>query len=327
MTRKGREETQGVLPGVDLVKRRTKSPTLAENRLLDAVEEIYGSDPTDLRYLHVVLAQCGLPYREPESSLPFYEKRNGRTSLILTPGVLLHPQTRKPTMQGIPYGAKPRLLMIHLCTEAKLRKSPEVEIAHSMSAFMQDLGMAVTGGKTGSIGRFKEQLNRLAATRMQLLFEDEDKVSMVNASSPISRYDVWFPKSPSQRMLWPTTVTLSREFFDSLMGQNALPLDARAIRALQQSAMALDVYTWLAHRLRRIPQNKPAAISWMALQSQFGPEYNNIRKFRQDFKEALGKVLAVYRGANVDLPHGGTLTLRRSDPPIAPTPIQGRIGA
>jgi hypothetical protein len=80
--------------------------------------------------------------------------------------------------------------------------------------------------------------------------------------------------------------------------------------------MALDVYTWLAHRLCRIPQNKPAPISWMALQAQFGPEYGDRYKFRQDFKETLGKVLAVYRGANVDLPHGGTLRLRRSEPPL-----------
>lgn len=327
MKKKVWENAQRGLPGIELPEHNIiKAPTRAQNRLLDAVEDIYGDDPAELRYLHVVLAQCGLPYREPKPGIPFYEKRNGRTSLVLTPGVLLHPKTHKPTMQGIPYGAKPRLLMIHLCTEAKLRKSPEVEIADSMSAFMQDLGMAVTGGKNGSIGRFKEQLNRLAATRMQLLFEDEEKISMVNATSPISRYDVWFPKSPSQRMLWPTTVTLSNEFFESLMSQNALPLDARAIRALQQSAMALDVYTWLAHRLCRIPQNKPAPISWMAMQAQFGPQYNDRYKFRQDFKEALGKVLTVYPGANVDLPHSGTLTLRRSDPPITPTTIRGHIG-
>jgi hypothetical protein len=324
-----RPPTQGVLPGVILEsasKVPVHAPTRAENRLLDAVENIYSNDPAELRFLHVVLAQCGLPYREPESGLQFYEKRNGRTSLVLTPGVLLDPKTRKVTMQGIPYGAKPRLLMIHLCTEAKLRKSPEVEIATSMSAFMQDLGLAVTGGKNGSIGNFKEQLNRLAATRMQLLFQDDDRISMVNATSPISRYDVWFPKSPSQKMLWPSTITLSNEFFQSLMGQNALPLDARAIRALQQSAMALDVYTWLAHRLCRIPSNKPAPISWMALQSQFGPQYNDRYKFRQDFKEALGKVQAVYRGANIDLPHGGILTLRRSNAPVAPTTMRGRIG-
>jgi Plasmid encoded RepA protein len=310
---------QGVLPGVlpELtLKVPAHPPTRAQNRLLDAVEDIYGGDPAELRFLHVVLAQCGLPYREPEAGLQFYEKRNGRTSLVLTPGVLLDPKTRKAAMQGIPYGAKPRLLMIHLCTVAKLHKSPEVEIADSMSAFMQDLGLGVTGGKNGSIGRFKEQLNRLAATRMQLLFADEDRVSMVNASSPISRYDVWFPRSPNQRMLWPTTVTLSSEFYESLMGQNALPLDARAIRALQQSAMALDIYTWLAHRLCRIPRQKTVPISWGAIQAQFGPEYNDVYKFRQNFKDSLARVLTVYREANVEINRNGTLQLRYSPSPV-----------
>ena len=88
---------------------------------------------------------------------------------------------------------------------------------------------------------------------------------MVNPSPAISRYDVWFPKDPEQRVLWPTTLTLSQEFFTSLQAANAVPLDGRAVSALQHSAMALDVYTWLAHRLRRIPVNKPAIISWQAL--------------------------------------------------------------
>jgi hypothetical protein len=320
----GRVPTQGVFPGISLESTRKvpiHPPTRAENRLLDALDDIYGGDPRELRFLHVVLAQCGLPYREPETGLPFYEKKNGRASLVLTPGVLLDPKTRKPTLQGIPYGAKPRLLMIHLCTEAKLRKSAEVEIADSMSAFMRDLGLTVTGGKNGSISHFKEQMNRLAATRMQLLFADEDRISMVNAASPISRYDVWFPRSPNQRMLWPTTVTLSNEFYESLMGQNALPLDARAIRALQQSAMALDIYTWLTHRLCRISRHKTVPISWGALQAQFGPEYSDIYKFRQNFKNSLAKVLAVYREAKVDTNQNGTLQLRYSPSPV---PSRGR---
>ena len=293
----------------------------SDQRLMDAAVAIYGEDPAELRYLHVVLAQCGLPYREVKQGTPFYEKTNGRTSLVLTPGVLLDPTTRKPVLQGIPYGAKPRLLMIHLCTAAKLQKTPEVEIAHSMSAFMRDLGLTVTGGKTGSIARFKEQLNRLAATRMQLLFQDEDKVSMLNPSSPIQRYDVWFPKSPQQRMLWPTTVTLGTDFYASLMSENAMPLDARAIRALQQSAMALDVYTWLAHRLCRIPRTKPAVISWDALQTQFGPEYTSAKKFRDDFRETLRRVQLVYRAAKIGQSADGRIELRRSDPPVVKTTL------
>ena len=140
MKRKGREAAQESLAGIG-PSTPALAPTVAQNRLLDAAVEIYGAEPSQLRYIHVVLAQCGLPYREVKAGTPFYEKRNGRTSLILTPGVLLSPLTRKPTLQGIPYGAKPRLLMIHLCTAAKLQKSPEIEIAHSMSAFMQDLGL------------------------------------------------------------------------------------------------------------------------------------------------------------------------------------------
>lgn len=293
------------------------SPSQAENRLLDAAVEIYGSEPEDLKYLHVVLAQCGLPYRQQPSDTRFYEKQNGRATLILTPGVLLDPKTRKPVLQGIPYGAKPRLLLIHLCTQAKLQKSPEVDIGDSMSAFMRELGLSVSGGATGSIGRFKDQLNRLAATRMQLLFQDDTKVSMVNASSPIGQYDVWFPKNPDQRILWPTTVTLSPEFYISLMNENALPLDSRAIQGLQRSAMALDVYCWLAHRLCRIPDKQPVPISWGALQRQFGPDYADRYKFRQDFKEALTKVLAVYRVAKVEMGTNGVLQLRQSPPPVS----------
>lgn len=296
------------------------------NRHGDAAAEIYGEEvQKDLRYLHTVLAQNGLPYKQVAADQPFYEKRNGNTALVVTPGVLLDPKTRRATMQGIPYGAKPRLLLIHLCTQAKLQKSPEIEIAHSMSAFMQDLGLGVTGGKTGSIGRFKEQLNRLAASRMQLLYEDEDKVSMVNPSSPIQRYDVWFPKNPDQRILWPTVMVLTKDFFDSLMDQNAVPLNPVAIRALQQSALALDVYTWLSHRLCRIPRNKPAPVSWFALQKQFGPDNSDPYKFRQQFKKALGNVLAVYRRANVELPHGqeARLVLRHSPPPVTPITLKG----
>lgn len=306
-------------------ERLAPAPSAAVERLLDAAAAIYGENPAELRYLHVVLAQCGLPYREVAAGAQFYEKTNGRTSLVLTPGVLLDPKTRRPVMQGIPYGAKPRLLMIHLCTAAKLQKSAEVEIAHSMSAFMRDLGLAVTGGKTGSITRFKEQLNRLAATRMQLLFQDDEKVSMLNPSSPIQRYDVWFPKTPDQRMLWPTTVTLGADFYASLMQENALPLDARAIRALQQSAMALDVYTWLAHRLCRIPRHKPALISWDALQVQFGPEYATSKKFRDDFRETLRKVQAVYRDAKVGQAADGRLELRYSNPPVPKLASASRV--
>jgi hypothetical protein len=53
------------------------------------------------------------------------------------------------------------------------------------------------------------------------------------------------------------------------------------------SALDLDIYAWLAQRLHRIPKGKPQTITWQALKSQFGPDYDRLRKFREKFVLAL----------------------------------------
>ena len=58
------EGAQKVLPGMEFPVKKLAPPTIAQNRLLNAIEDIYSDDPAELRFLHVVLAQCGLPYRE-----------------------------------------------------------------------------------------------------------------------------------------------------------------------------------------------------------------------------------------------------------------------
>lgn len=86
-------------------------------------------------------------------------------------------------------------------------------------------------GKTGSIRRFKEQLNRLAATRMQLLYYDEDHTSMVNASSAMGRYDVFFPKDPLRKSFGPPPLPFKR-LLSQLYGSERHALDSRAAREL-----------------------------------------------------------------------------------------------
>jgi hypothetical protein len=288
-------------------------PAPTTRRLIDAAAEIMGDpDPDELAFLHVVLAQCGLPYREP--SARDYVRDNGRASLIVTAGHLFDPQTRRPLLQGIPYGAKPRLLMIHLCTEAVRRQCATIPVADSMSAFMRELGLSVSGGANVSIARFKEQLNRLAAARLQLILDFGDHATTINPAPMIHRFDVWFPADHRQRVLWPSEVVLSGEFFDSLKG-HALPLDPRAIQALQHSARALDIYTWLTHRLPRVRGRNGDRVSWAALQGQFGPDMSDAKKFRRDFNAAMRQVLVAYPKAKVEQVDGGLL-LRQSAPPI-----------
>ena len=283
--------------------------------MIDAQVEVMGEPPNkDLAFLHAIMAQCSLPYRQLEANQRDYVRESGRASIIISAGHLLDPITRKPTLQGVPYGAKPRLLMIHLCTEAVRTKSPTISVGDSMSSLMRDLGLTVSGGKNGSISRFKEQLNRLAACRMQLIMRDDDRASIINPAPLIKRLDLWFPPDSRQRMLWPSQLTLSDEFFQSLTNF-ALPLDPRAIRGLQHSARAIDAYTWLAHRLPRVKNRKGDRVSWSALQTQFGPEVSDLRNFKSQMITALKQVTAVYPDARIEQVDGGLL-LKRSNPPI-----------
>lgn len=90
-------------------------------------------------------------------------------------------------------------------------------------------------------------------------------------------------------------MTLSHEFFATL-AEHAVPLDPRAIHALQKSALALDVYTWLAHRLWRIKKPDGVKLSWRNLKEQFGQEYADPKDFKKSFaarcKQRFSSIMA-----------------------------------
>ena len=105
------------------------------------------------------------------------------------------------------------------------------------------------------------------------------------------------------------------EFFETLL-EHAVPLDPRAIAALKQSSLALDIYAWLGHRLCRVRSPKGTRLSWQNLHEQFGQEYASTKKFKERFLHALKQARAVYKDAKLDQVRGG-LILYSSPPPIA----------
>jgi hypothetical protein len=97
-----------------------------------------------------------------------------------------------------------------------------------------------------------------------------------------------------------------------------VPLDERALSALSHSAMALDVYAWLAQRLHRIPAGRPQFITWAAIKDQFGQGHKRMNNFKAVFHVAMKQVLVQYQAANIQ-EDGKGLTLRNSVPPVAKT--------
>lgn len=136
----------------------------------------------------------------------------------------------------------------------------------------------------------------------------------------MSAFDLWFPKQTDQRILWPSTVRLSEEYFQTL-GQHAVPLDHRAVSALASSSMALDIYVWLAQRLHRVPTGKPQFVDWDSLHEQFGQGFARIRDFRRRFLQTLHHVQSAYPSARMSADERG-MTLSHSPPPVAPRSTQ-----
>jgi hypothetical protein len=277
-------------------------------RLIDAHAEIIDSQPDEKAYLHSILCQTGLPYKPTD--LRRWQRRQGAASLLIEAGSALDPRTGDFVELGLPHGERPRLILIHLSTEAVRTSSPTIEVGSSLTAFARSIGVDTNGP---SIRRFKDQLARLAASTVRLGVVANGRAMQINTQI-VSGIDLWMPKDANQRVLWPSTVTLSADYFASLQ-QHAVPLDPRAIATLAGSALALDVYVWLAQRLHRISEGKPQTITWPALKAQFGPDYDRARKFREKFVLVLKAVLTVYPKARIEITDAG-LVLWDSPPPV-----------
>jgi hypothetical protein len=292
--------------------------TIIQQRLLDLATDIATSAPEDLAFTHSVLAQTSLPTAKPPDGMLRWERRQGKATLLVVAGEALDPQTQKFAQLPLPYGPKARLLLMHLNSEAVRRQSPVIPVEDSMTAFFRRLMGRTQDGR--QIRMLKAQLASLAAATFRLgIMQGDDRALQVD-TKVVSAFDLWFPKNDTQRVLWPSTLRLSLDYYESLT-RFAVPLDERAIAALAHSAMALDIYCWLAQRLHRIPAGQPQFIPWAAAYDQFGQGYREIRKFRRDFLALLAQVKAAYPAARLSNDPRG-LTLEASQPPVLKRIVQ-----
>ncbi len=295
--------------------------TKHRQKLLDRSAAIRTTPPERINFLHAVQCQCGIPYKNPGDEVREWDRRQGNASLRIEAGSAIDPSTGDFKRLGLPYGEKPRLVLIYLATEAVRTGTPVIDVEDSMTAFAKSLGIDTNGKQLRS---FKEQLARLAAATVRIGVVEEGRAVQVNTQF-VSAFDLWFPEQPDQRVLWPSSVRLSDEYYQSL-GQHAVPLDDRAVAALSSSSMALDIYVWLAQRLHRIPDEKPQFLAWDLMFKQFGQGFARLRDFRRRFLETLHQVNTVYPAARISADERG-LTLSNSPPPIASKVSMARIGS
>jgi hypothetical protein len=286
-------------------------PSRVQQRLIRSAVEIEADDPDAILFQHTVFCQTGLPYRNPGDVVRIWMRKQGTARLEVEAGRAFSPGADEFVDVGLPFGPKPRLILVYLNAEALRTGSPEIEVEDSLTAFVKRLGF-VSKGRNMLI--IKEQLARLSAAEIRLAVAYGTAQARQVQAHIVTGFDLWFPKDERQRVLWPSTVRLSLDYFESLQ-RHAVPLDERAVAALSHSAMALDIYAWLAQRLHRINSGKPAFIPWAALKEQFGWHYGRMDNFKRIFRQTLTMVLSQYRGARLELDDRG-MALRNSPPPV-----------
>jgi hypothetical protein len=272
----------------------------------------------DIWYIHTVLAQCFLPYRDPKAS--HWKRQNGKYSIILSAGAISDPHDANGVIEvGLPYGAKPRLFQSYICTQVIKQQSPVIPVERSMTAMMRELGFEPKGGPRGTIASFKDQITRFARCSFTVVAPGPRGTQSYITTPPIKKFDVWFPPDPNQGTLWPSEIVLTDEYYYSLK-DHAVPFDFRALKAIQNNARAQDIYLWMTQRLCRVDEKKPLYMRWKELHEMFGGRLKGLRRFKETFRNDLTAARVAYPDAKMEEYEDGFI-FRASAPPVPKTKI------
>lgn len=279
-------------------------------------------DAGTVGYLSSAMVQITLPHSDPGKDLRVWARTNGYKALMVMPGYHMAQVPGHDAPQavplGYPFGSIPRLILAWVGREAKRTKSRHLVLGASLSQFMRELGYThMNGGERGSINRVRDQIQRLFSARIVLSDNPTDANVWTNDSFQFAdRIQTWWAVPGGnilQASLFESRVDLSQRFFDEIMS-SPVPLDMRALRALKQSPMALDIYCWVTYRASSL--RHPGRITWRDLHKQFGSGVVSLGKFVQQFREGLKKVNAIYPQAKFDADDSTYFTLYPSSPSV-----------
>src|SRR5512132_480765 len=200
--------------------------SLVKRRLIESSAAIEEDGPESIAFQHTVFCQACLPYQDPGSEVRLWQREQGAVSLRVEAGDAKNPKTGEWVKLGLPFGSKPRLILAHLNAEALRQGSPAVNVGDSLTGFVKRI-RKFKGGR--EVRMFKDQLGRLSASLIRLAYTRDGRGTQIDTKI-VAGFDLWFPRDERPRVLWPSIVRLSLDYFESLQ-KHAVPLDERALGA------------------------------------------------------------------------------------------------
>lgn len=261
----------------------------------------------DLGYTYSAWCLAGLPHREHPVGQDWLISTD-YAQLLVRPGVRIRDDGTRDLM-AVPSGTMARLLLIDLQSEALERGSRDIEIGPNPNVLMGRMGLS----RGGPVSRkLSDQLERLCRCTLDFKIGNDRRALIVNERLVEAfEYSSQIDSRTTRLCGMVERLRLSEAFYAELK-RHPIPVDRSAIKSIQTSPRAIDIYLWLAFRLHALDGEVP--ISWSALWAQFGRE-RLLRTFRAEFKEPLALALAAYKDAQVRVGERG-LVLMPSPPPV-----------
>lgn len=263
------------------------------------------------------LVQVTLPHSSP-GNVPIWKRKNGNLTLSIRPGW----DHAKDEPIGYPFGSIPRLLLFWITTETLRTKSRRLELGDTLAVFMRELGLDPgRGGPRSDAWRLRDQMDRLFRATISFDYQQTEgprqNKQWIDMQVATKGEFWWDIRQPDQSTIWGSWIELGENFHNALITA-PVPVDMRALRALKQSPMALDFYsfaTWRAFVAAK--SGNVQFVPWRSLAQQMGSDYSDISDFRKKAKSAFRKVLSVYPGLKLDFVEGGLSILPTSQPAVS----------
>jgi hypothetical protein len=122
------------------------------------------SDSRRITYSHSVMCQTSLPFKN-HADHRGWKNQNGHSIVVIEAGQVYDPNKADMVKLGLPYGTKPRLILLDWNRQAILNQSPDIEVEDTLYAFLRRLKFPTEGRVYSMI---KEQLAALAACQMTM---------------------------------------------------------------------------------------------------------------------------------------------------------------
>src|SRR3712207_906135 len=114
--------------------------SLRQRRLVDVAAAVLAEEAQGLGITYSGFCLTGFPHKRLGDT-QVWEKRGHNVTLLVEPG-RLKTSSGPLTLYGVPYGARARMILIYLQTQAIRTGSRDVRLGRSMRDWMERMGLA-----------------------------------------------------------------------------------------------------------------------------------------------------------------------------------------